>query len=162
MADHFSFGSWDIDPVPSSSAQRALARAVVPISTSLRPSLATIRLQFDSVSAPTPGVRGLRARRHCVYALEAEGTPPPALEVMVERVGRHEEWSVVGQIFRASGEGWADCPVELRGSAPGGGLLTGRTNEWGEFALSPAGSGPWRLGVVAGGRRFEVAPVLMP
>ena len=37
-----------------------------------------------------------------------------------------------------------------------------RTNEWGEFALTPANNGPWRLGLVAGGRRYDIAPVPMP
>ncbi len=162
MAEHFSFGSWDIEPVPSSSTQCALARAIAPASAKFRPRFSAARLQFDSVTGPALSVRGLRTRRHCVYELESDSADSPALEVMVERLGRQEGWSVVGQVFCPSGEAWAGCAVELCEEAAGGLSRAVRTNEWGEFALTPANNGPWRLGLVAGGRRYDIAPVPMP
>jgi hypothetical protein len=161
MAEHFSFGSWDIKPVPSSNFARMLARAV-PSSAVACPRSASVILQFDSIATPVSGVRGLSSRRHCVYGLGTGDAVSPTLEVLVERRGQRDGWSVLGQVFQASGEGWAGCAIELRDARAGAMSHTARTNAMGEFALMPAGNGPWRLGVVAGGKRYDIAPVQMP
>lgn len=126
------------------------------------------RLAFDSMTEPRlRSVRGLQARRHCVYELDGglavTGGRQGSLEVMVERVGR-DAWSVVGQVLTEAGEGWAECAVELAAEvgALAGRAPAGRTNVWGEFAFVTSGSGPWQLGLRAGRRRWRIAALLMP
>jgi hypothetical protein len=153
------------EAVPSQRLDRALA-LVHSVARPLR-GIVGARLMFDSFAMPLPStVRGLQARRHCVYELDAEpagGASRASLEVMIERLGRDQGWSVVGQVLNGKGEGWRDCVVELAGGETGGAApQTGRTNAWGEFSLAPAGAGSWSLGVQAGQQRWGVAPLLMP
>ncbi|HUX66910.1 MAG TPA: hypothetical protein VMV31_05440 [Terriglobales bacterium] len=159
----------DREPLPPACLERALALASPPDRTAraLRPRPAgrgAVRLAFDSFTAPWPArVRGLQARRHCVYQLD--GSPDLSLEVMVERVSRHDGWSVVGQVLNAVGEGWPDCAVELTGVAgpsPNAPARRARTNAFGEFALLPTDAGPWCLDLQAGLKHWGVAPVLLP
>lgn len=156
----------DREPVPAAWTAAALAqcRAGVPAAAAADDHRA--RLTFDNFVAPQPrSVRGLQARRHCVYELHEDAASGGSLELMTERLGRSQsvgDWSVVGQVLTAAGEGWRDCVLELTPAAGASAPLRMRSNAAGEFSFVPAGPGPWRLQVQAGHQHWNIAPVLMP
>ena len=155
------------EPLPAGSLERALAHGARAAASVAASSERGFRLAFDNFTAPLAlSVRGPQARRHCVYELDPEpgmaSGQRASVEVMVERVGRSEGWSVVGQLLDPSGEGWRDCSMELTGEAPAAAPVRCRTNGFGEFAFAPAQAGPWRLDLQAGQRHWGIAPLLMP
>ena len=154
------------DPVPLAALQRVLElpRRMRPLAPQLSPGRAAARMIFDSFLAPVPStVRGLQAQRHCVYELGPGAEAGAAsLEVMTERVSRLEDWSVVGQLLTAGGEGCRDCVIELKhedGAAP---QQSARTNAFGEFSFVHVGVGPWCLDLQAGEKKWSIAPLLLP
>lgn len=163
----------DRDPLVGGFAEQALAvaRPRVPAAGERRNRILAadrVRLVFDSFAAPCPSaVRSTAwARRHCVYELEAlqDASEAASAEVMVERIGRNEGWSVVGQVLDATGRGWQECAIAMTSMATRGPAMvrTARTNGWGEFSLMQTENGPWRLDLQAGQQQWEIAPVLIP
>lgn len=164
----------DREPVPQAWLTRALAQCRTGVATPAVEAVSDAggraRLAFDNFVAPQPrAVRGLQARRHCVYELHAEaGAAAGSLEIMTERLGRSQsaggDWSIVGQVLTDGGEGWRDCVLELMPvtAMPGAAATRVRSNAAGEFSFVQAGNGPWRLDVQAGHQHWGVAPVLMP
>jgi len=149
------------EPLPTVARERVLAMAQMPPAQK-RASWTGARLSFDSFTTPMPAtVRGMAARRLCVY--ELDGEPGARVDVMVERVGRHDGWSVVGQVLNAKGEGWRDCAVDLtEAELESVATPSGRTNAFGEFSFVRANGNPWRLDLQVGQKRFGIAPLLMP